>query len=407
MKKQAFIFIYILAISLSSAQTETVSTQEQKVPFQLSFITPMGTNGMESHKKVNQFSINILAGYAKGLEGLEVGGFANILGSNMTGLQAAGFLNANMGSARGAQFAGFTNFCLGDFKTGIQGSGFANVVASDAQIFQASGFANVIIGNNNGIQASGFTNFANGFNGAQFTGFANLNISSAVGAQIAGFTNLNHGSITGIQIAGFANINSGDVVGSQISGFFNYAPKVTGVQIGFINYANEIEDGIPIGFLSVVKNGYRAFEVGGNESFYSSFSFKTGHRRFYNIFSLAGTVKNDQILWGWGYGVGTSFILAPKFGLQAEVVSYHVNEDEWFTDKLNMLNKVNLTFSYQVSPHLSVYAGPTFNIIVTDKKGYEIQSSELPPIAAGSVFDKTYDRERVILYPGFTLGLRL
>ncbi len=387
----------------------TLSAQEAAevniVPFQLSFITPLGTNGIQYYT-TNRLSINILAGYAQGLQGLEVGGFANILGEDMSGLQAAGFVNAVFGQAKGVQLAGFTNVCGNGFTNGVQASGFVNIVNGDAQILQATGFANAVTGKNTGLQAAGFVNYARGVSGAQFSGFVNISMDKLNGMQATGFVNAIRNDAVGAQLSGFANLVSGEITGTQLAGFFNYANKITGTQIGFLNYANEM-NGVPIGFLSYVKNGYRTFEISGNESFFGNFSFKTGHHKFYNILSLGASIKDNQILWGYGYGVGSSFILSNTWGMQLEAISYHVNEDEWFTDKLNLLNRLNVVFSYQLSPHVTVFAGPSLNVFVTSDPPIEPQGNDLPPIVPGGFFDKNYGNERVIIYPGINLGIRL
>jgi len=83
--------------------------------FQFTFITPLGTNGIESENVTNNLSINLLAGYNGGLRGTEFGGFANILKGDMDGAQFAGFSNINLKTGKGfhrnitSNF--LTNFC--------------------------------------------------------------------------------------------------------------------------------------------------------------------------------------------------------------------------------------------------------------------------------------------------------
>lgn len=390
MKRYIYLLAF-LALSLQlSAQIDSSGSEQKRSPFQFTFVTPIGTNGAQSYAYTNEFSINLFAGYNGGLDGFEIGGFANILRGDMDGMQAAGFLNGVLGDAQGAQFAGFANITLGEFRGGMQASGFANIINSHTTAMQIGGFANIVNGYLQGLQASGFANYAQGLEGAQ----------------IASFANMNNGNLNGVQVSGFANISTGEINGGQVSGFVNFANKINGVQIGIINYANEM-NGVPIGILSFVKNGFRQIEIGGNESFYTNLSYKTGHRRFYNILSAGASIKNNQILWGFGYGIGTSFVLDEKLGLQTELISYHVNEDEIFTDRLNSLNKLNLTFSYQLSEFIQVYAGPSFNVFVS-QNNYEVQSLGQSAIIPWSFFDKTYrDNVRVTMYPGFTLGIRL
>ena len=51
---------------------------EERSPWQVSLIPNFGTNGKISGVVINSFSLNILVGYARGLEGLEIGGVANL-----------------------------------------------------------------------------------------------------------------------------------------------------------------------------------------------------------------------------------------------------------------------------------------------------------------------------------------
>ena len=89
----------ILILGFGAIAQEEIQTR----PFQISFITPLGTNGIESVNINNNFSINLFGGYNGGLDGLEVSGFAGILKNNMKGTQIAGFGNIVLKEGDGAQ----------------------------------------------------------------------------------------------------------------------------------------------------------------------------------------------------------------------------------------------------------------------------------------------------------------
>ncbi len=383
--KQLALTLFLAFNFWANAQTEKTA------PFHISFITPLSTNGMDSWNTTNNFSINLFAGYSGGLDGLELGGFANILKNDMKGAQFAGFSNVVLGHSTGAQMAGFANYTGQSFDKGAQFAGFSNVVNASSEVIQGAGFSNTVNGKLQGVQMAGFANFARGVSGGQFAGYININTAD----------------LSGAQISGFGNVATGDVKGVQIAGFFNFAKNVKGTQIaGFFNYAETLEDGIAIGFLSYIKNGYHKVEVESNESFYAMTSYKTGTRKFYNILSLGGSLRNDVLIWGYGYGIGTTLPLSPKWDVQIEASSYHINEDEWHTDKLNLLNKLKLTASYQLSDYVSVYAGPSMNLLVSSRRDAEGNFAR-SAIVPWDIFDKEYDENRVIMYPGFTLGIRL
>ena len=134
-----------------------------------------------------------------------------------------------------------------------------------------------------GLEVAGFANALKGdMRGIQVAGFCNNTFGDADGFEIAGFWNYNHRNVKGMQIAGFANLTRGTMEGIQVSGFINYAKVVKGLQIGYINIADTIESGMPIGFISFVKDGYRVVQIGGNETFMGEISYKSGIERFYN-----------------------------------------------------------------------------------------------------------------------------
>ena len=386
--KKGIVFILLLTLGFGlKAQEEKQEIQTR--PFQITFVTPLGTNGLDALKIINKFSINLYAGYNGGLDGFELSGFGSMLKYNMIGTQISGFGNIVLGSGKGAQLAGYFNFTKEHFD-GFQASGFANIVTNDAKACQITGFGNIATGELDGIQIAGFTNYSKG---------------NKVG-QISGFSNINIGDLKGVQISGFSNINSGTLQGTQIAGFVNVTEKLKGVQIGVFNYADSVEKGVPIGFFSIVKNGYRAIELGINETLYGNLSFKTGTKQFYNIISIGGSYKDDKILWGFGYGIGTLVPLKNNWDLGVELVSTHVNENEWYTETLNLNNKLQISAAKKISQNMSIFGGISWNVNVSeteDQNGNPFKSS----ISPYNIFDKTYGNgNNVKMYPGVILGIR-
>jgi hypothetical protein len=319
-------------------------TDDAKVrPVQLTFVYPLGTNWTESGEITSNFSYNMLIGYNGGLKGVEFSGFGSVLKGDMSGAQFAGFGNNVLGITIGAQFAGYYNFS-NDSVSGAQFAGFANVVAGD---------------------------------------------------------------IHGAQIAGFANVATEIMDGIQI-GVFNYVKKLSGVQLGVFNYADSVISGTPIGFLSFVRNGYKTVEIGTSETLHGYLSFKTGTRKFYNILSVGGSLREngDEVLWGWGYGVGTLLRLNNRFDVAIEGMSYHLNENEWFTNRINMLNKLNISFSYKLAEHFTLFGGGSWNVVVSeteDEFGNPVESA----IAPYHTYNYTCDNGiNVKMYPGFNAGIR-
>lgn len=372
MKRITSIIIVLIigSVSIFAAQDST-----RMSPFHLSFVTPLGTNGLQSWNTTNLVSINIFAGFSGGLKGVEFAGFANALKGDMNGIQVAGFCNNTLGTANGMEIAGFWNFNKGKV-IGLQLAGFANVALDTVA----------------GLQGSGFANYANGSTNGQLSGFANISGGDVSGIQGSGFANVTNGDMNGVQASGFANITTGTQKGLQASGFFNYTRKLHGVQLGFVNIADTVERGLPIGFFSFVRNGYKVIQIGGNETLFGEVSFKTGTKRFYNIFAVGAATRNNTLKWGWGYGIGTIVPLGRRMDLSFEGVSYHINEDAWFTGHLNMLNRLNLSLCWNITRTIGIYAGPSWNVWVTEgeyEEGWH------------------HHRAEVSMNPGFTAGLRV
>ncbi len=316
--------------------------------FQITFVTPIGSNGTGSLNTVNHFSVNMIAGVAAGLDGVELGGLLNMEKDYVKGAQFSGLGNLVRNKVTGFQAAGLFNV-NGGYTRGVQAAGFANVVINDARAVQLAGFANVVVGNNEGTQVAGFANVTNG---------------DVSGPQIAGFANVASGNVHALQLAGFANVASGDVEGGQISPFFNHARRVRGSQLGFLNVADSVS-GVSIGFLSLIRHGYKRVEVWGSEALFVNVAFKTGTSHFYNIFALGTQPLRDKFRWAFGYGIGTEQRLSRNLVLNLDAVSYQINENQWWTDKLNLLNQLKLTMGVRLSNRTYFFAGPTVNVQVS------------------------------------------
>ena len=411
------IFASFSAFAQDSTKVDINTKDELKErPFQITFITPMGTNGIESGKFTNKFSLNLFAGYAGGLDGVEIGGFSNVINGKVQGAQFAGFTNIVNGGTTGAQFAGFTNIVRDDL-TGGQFTGFSNIVAGDVKGIQISGFTNIAKGNLNTAQITGFSNIVNGkTDGVQIAGFSNVTRKEMSGVQLAGFSNVAVNNADALQIAGFSNTAKDTLTGIQLSSFINTAKHVNGFQIGFINVCDSIENGIPIGFISIVRKGYHKLEIGGGESFYANASIKLGVSKFYNIFSIGIKPYAGTIIWGPGYGIGTEFKINEKFNMNIDLISYCIFDSEhdwrnqdWETGnwdyEFSSLNKLSIMLSKQFKKHLTVYGGPSFNVTISNETDNEGTLTGTK-IAPWTIYKRTYRETLIEMYPGFRAGIR-
>jgi hypothetical protein len=374
-------------------------------PFQISFVTPLGTNGLESGRIVNHASFNLLAGYAAGLDGVEFGGFANVEKHDVRGVQFAGFANVVGGDVSAGQFAGFANV-NGGAARGAQFAGFLNLTGDSVLAAQFAGFANIANGSAKGAQFAGFTNITKGSAlGPQGAGFANIVKGSVGGPQFAGFLNTATRDVHGAQFAGFANVAGRDVRGAQVAGFVNVARKVRGVQIGVVNVADSV-NGVQIGLFNFARHGYRRLELWGNEVMYANVAFKMGGKHFHNIFAVGGSVDGEAYRWATGFGFGSEWSLSNRLLLNVDAIAWHVNENETWTEELNLLNQLRANLGFRLGKRAALFAGPTFNVYVSNL--YDPENGRYGTNLArwNTSFDRQSGQTRVTMWPGLNAGIR-
>lgn len=358
---------------------------------QISFLPFLGSNGTLSGNMVNDYSINMLAGYSRGTRQIELGFFVNIDREDVSYLQIAGFGNL-----------------VGRNVYGVQASGFANVNGGETKAVQLTGFANVNFESFRGVQLAGFSNTnLSSADGVSVAGLSNLARGDSKGVQIAGGGNIHFGDFTGSQFAGLANFSTHHISGSQISGLFNYGQRVRGTQIGVFNFADSL-GGVPIGVVSYVRSGYHKLEISADEVFSTNVAFRTGVRSFYNIV-LAGfkpeKVINDTNVWTFGYGLGTAARLSRWLQLNIDLTAQHVNKGS-FTHELSLLNKLHVGVDFQLAKKFSVYTGVTLNGYLTRASytDYPMLFTDFSP----SIFtDHTYNNgTNLKMWLGAQIGVR-
>lgn len=324
--------------------------------YSFSFVPPISTNKFLSINTVNQYSLNVLVGYSKGVERFEIGGLANIDAGNVSFLQ----------------IAGVTNIVKGDL-LGVQIAGIANVNSKKTNGVQIGGVANVNRGNIVGTQIGGITNVNfSSFDGIQVAGITNLNKKGFNGTQIAGISNLTINQTKGIQIAGI--VNSADTIeGIQIAGICNYAHKVEGVQIGLINISKSI-DGIPIGFFSYVKNGYHKIEMAHDDLNLTSIGFRTGVEKLHNVFYVGKSFINPVNVATFAYGLGSAFKLNPKWYFNMEVSSQALIFEGQKWDNAASLSKFITGIEFRPVKKFALFVGPTYNVFVSKNSSPNMQS---------------------------------
>jgi len=327
-------------------------------------VVPQVSAEVGGHKDApSNTSVNLFWGKTENVEGIEIGGFVNTVTNDVKGVQIAGLLNKVDNDSEGVQAAGLINQTGNDLK-GLQFAGLINSVGGDVEGASLKSKTETLQGV--GIQIAGLLNVVSGsMEGIQFSGLGNVVGEDAIGLQIGGLFN---------NTTGDANV--------QISSIYNKAAHVNDTQIGLVNVCDSI-DGTPIGLINIVKGGanaYNRFELSSDMAMQLNGAFKFGTKRLYSQVKLAGHFGETDA-WGLGFGMGTAVTMSPRSLLNIEVMAMHINEDGFWTNNLNMLNTINVTFDYRLGKNVSFFAGPNLNFLISERMDSEnnIIGSDIAP----------------------------
>ncbi len=352
--KKIILGLIVLYFSVFIANAQTTE-QNYERNFHISFISPMGTNGMSSHLTTNKVSINILGGYSYANTIFEFGSLYNVNSHLTKGFQFSGIINYTGNSNNAAQFAGVSN-----------------------------------------IAKDGSTPF-------QFASVSNL-VKEVKGLQFAGVSNIAK-EVRGVQFSGISNVAK-EVKGLQFAGIINITEKLNGIQFGLINFAKNSEEGTPIGLINIVKEGGKQeFEIGFSEVLNTSASFKLGVDHFYTIFSAGVNYFGENINYATGLGFGTHIDWKNSWSNQIEVLGFMLTEEGKFIEDLNMLTQLKYTVSKEISKHFKVYAGPVLNMTIsqyTNPVTGELGNSLSP----WPMWENTSSKTHLNAWLGITAGIR-
>lgn len=228
-----------------------------------------------------------------------------------------------------------------------------------------------------------------GVNGVEVGGLVNKVEGDVRGVQIAGLGNSVEGDVKGVQFGSFFNKCGGSagvqfslisnqaqlVEKAQFSFFRNKAGRLNGLQFGLINVVDSTDRGTSIGLLNFVKHGgFNRIEISKSETFDLTLGVKFGSPRFYNIIELSTPrLKGERVFyrhphhWAIGYGAGVSVSNGKRIDTKIEGVINHVNEEEIWSQKLNLLSQLRLIINLRIGSHFSVFGGPSMNIFISEK----------------------------------------
>jgi len=395
--------MYLIVVTVNANEFE--NEEGRKRLAQITFISPLGTNGIQSANTTNKISLNLIMGVSGGVNGFEMGGFHNTTKGDAKGFQVAGFGNVVTGISNGFQFGGLYNVDLG-LSQGLQVAGITNVITGMSKGMHVAGISNYVHQESWAVQFGGIANVSpKGNHGFQVAGISNINGKEGEGSQLAGLANVHYGKRSKFQAAGLVNIATEGTRGAQLAGLVNYTSKLNGFQLALINIADTVESGVPLGLLSIVKHGYYAFEIEANDAFWINATYKMGTPRLYNIFTVGFQQQNGNEIWGVGLGLGTLISVREKWGFNFDLTATHVNENEWWTEELNLLNRLKFNAWFDLGP-LKLYGGPSLNVHVSNLKDNEGNPGGNLIDPGLSFLNETNGKTRTLVYPGFNLGIR-
>lgn len=375
----------------------------RSIPVQVSFLPGMGSQQLTKGLNVNHFSLNILAGYSKGLSGFEIGGLANITESNVKGGQVAGLVNVVNGQINGLQLAGIFNYTFSKI-TGAQISGIGNISNHDVEGLQLAGIFNNNKGTIDGVQLGGVLNTNLGkITGLQLAGIANIQVNQITGCQISGIYGL-ASDVNGVQLSGIMSHTTHDVSGVQVSSILNRARKLNGLQFGLVNIADTIESGVQVGLFNFVKNGYRALEFTKDETYYCNFMYKTGGKKLYSI--LDAGIGKDKV--GVGYGVGFIQPIYKRLSVNIDAIYSSLLATNSSDTYQGSLVNVRLGLNYSLEKHLTLVGGLSFNHYDPDKENEKSGSAGKISFTgnSNSMISQAFQNNNKAMWFGWFFGVK-
>jgi hypothetical protein len=270
---------------------------------------------------------------------------------------------------------------------------------------------NLLMGYSGGVrklEVGGILNgIRNDVQGLQVAGVGNIVGGGVIGGQISSIFNIAGYLDNGIQLSLGFNVIVRESAGWQISPL-NFAHKVVegGKQIGFINIADST-DTVPIGFLSFVGsgNGYKRLELSVDENQTTSFSFKTGVRKFYNVVALHYNFSRKQEIVGIGYGIGRAFELRNSWMLNTDLTTNVLVEYDDLSPNVASMLKFDISFEKQIARNATVTFGPSIKYLIIDE--YNSSSWIIKPFSKMPSYKSLSSTANSTFWIGFQMGLRI
>jgi len=328
----------------------------RELVFGFDFLPFGGTSLATRGNEVRRVSFNLIGGYAGALDGFELSSVASIERTFVRGVQIAGAANVVGGPVEGGQVAGAVN------------------IAGEA------------------------------VDGVQVAGAVNLAAGAVDGAQIAGGLNVG-GDVRGTQIAGGVNV-AGAVTGVQIAPINLASGKVRGVQVGVVNVAEDAD--ASIGVLNLLWAGRWTVDVWSGDAGLANLAVRNGGRYTHSFLTAGRLAFGTRSVWSAGFGMGLHLPANDWLAVEVDAFGRALYQPERGFDRSgSFLGTVRLALEWSPLDALALFAGPSFNVLLSEHLAPEpLSSLDAWQLHEGRGRRHDY-RPDVYLWPGFELGVRL
>jgi hypothetical protein len=231
-----------LLLSVAGVHISAVGQTTTNSAFNLTLVPGISSVGLDPSNNYSYLTLNILTGYQRGTYFFELSTLSS----------------ANIQQVNGIQIAGLVNMVGIDY--------YRDLTPKEALKAENAGDVPFL----NGIQVSGLMNYVRGNSaGAQLSLGFNISKFMMTGTQIGGMLNYSSKLLTGAQLALIGNISNGTTLGVQVGGFNKTSDELSGIQVGTVNLAHNIEGknsiietestGLQIGLVnySKIMNGFQ------------------------------------------------------------------------------------------------------------------------------------------------------
>jgi hypothetical protein len=273
--------------------------------------------------------------------------------------------------------------------------GFSSATLARDTRFFSIGAVGALARNVYGASINGAVGVTTGeVRGVQVSGAVNVIAGVTSGVQIGGAINVS-GEVRGLQIGGAINVVHGDVDGAQVSGAVNVATgTVHGVQLGVINIADDAD--APIGVFNIIKRGRHHIDVWGAETGLVMAGGQLGGKYTHTILGVGLRPSPDGVRFAFAGGIGVHAKASETFAVDIDVLYENLS-----LFKVVQQSQARVLFEFELLPKLRVFAGPTFNVLVSN------DPADANPSVWGSWSLSRSGDWHVAMWPGLTLGTRL